>query len=60
MQYQKTADGWSELENKNVDFGGGLERILTVLSGQNSIFKTDLFSRIISKIENLSGKKRGS
>lgn len=57
MQYQKTTDGWSELKNKNVDFGGGLERILMIISGENSIFKTDLFTRIISKIEELSGKK---
>jgi len=57
MQYQKTADGWQELKNKNVDFGGGLERILMVISNENSIFKTDLFARIIAKIEELSGKK---
>ena len=57
MQYQKTADGWAELKNKNVDFGGGLERILMVISNENSIFKTDLFARIIAKIEELSGKK---
>ncbi len=57
MQYQKTVDGWCELKNKNVDFGGGLERILMVCENQNSIFKTDLFTRIIAKIEELSGKK---
>jgi len=57
MQYQKAVDGWQELKNKNVDFGGGLERILMVCEAQNSIFKTDLFTRIISKIEDLSGKK---
>ena len=57
MQYQKAIDGWQELANKNVDFGGGLERILMVISNENSIFKTDLFARIISKIEELSGKK---
>ena len=57
MQYQKTATGWTELKHKNVDFGGGLERILMILSGQDSIFKTDLFTRIIAKIEELSGKK---
>ncbi|MCX6797709.1 MAG: alanine--tRNA ligase-related protein, partial [Candidatus Falkowbacteria bacterium] len=54
MQYQKTANGWQELKNKNVDFGGGLERILMVLENQTSIFKTDLFTRIISKIAALS------
>jgi alanyl-tRNA synthetase len=57
MQYQKTADGWKEIKNKNVDFGGGLERILMVCAGEDSIFKTDLFARIIARIENLSGKK---
>ncbi|MDD3285760.1 MAG: alanine--tRNA ligase [Patescibacteria group bacterium] len=57
MQYQKTANAWQELKNKNVDFGGGLERILMVLSGQDSIFKTDLFTQAIARIEELSGKK---
>src|SRR5574344_1056215 len=38
MQYKKTVDGWEELENKNVDFGGGLERIAMVAQGQDSIF----------------------
>lgn len=57
MQYQKATDGWQELKNKNVDFGGGLERILMICENQNSIFKTDLFTRIITKIEELSGKK---
>jgi alanyl-tRNA synthetase len=57
MQYQKTIDGWQELKNKNVDFGGGLERILMVLNESDSIFKTDLFKLAIVKIEELSGKK---
>ena len=57
MQYKKTVSGWEELASKNVDFGGGLERILMVLSNENSIFKTDLFTRIINKIEDLSNCK---
>ncbi len=57
MQYQKTAAGWQELKNRNVDFGGGLERILMIASGQDSIFKTDLFARALNKLETLSGKK---
>jgi len=56
MQYKKTANGWEELENKNVDFGGGLERIAMVAQGKDSIFKSDLFSRIIAKIEELSNR----
>lgn len=57
MQYIKTENGWEELKNKNVDFGGGLERLTMVSNGMSSIFETDLFYPIISKIEELSGKK---
>lgn len=57
MQYRQTETGWEELQNKNVDFGGGLERLAMVISNQDSIFKTDLFTNIISKIEQLANKK---
>jgi len=57
MQYQKTPNGWEELANKNVDFGGGLERILMVANDADSIFKTDLFVRVIAKIGSLSGRQ---
>lgn len=57
MQYQKTETGWKELENKNVDFGGGLERIVMVMQGKSNIFQTDLFNDAIEKIQELSGKK---
>lgn len=58
MQYQKTAEGWKEMENKNVDFGGGLERITMAMAMPNGkYFRTDLFNDAIEKIEELSGKK---
>lgn len=57
MQYQKTATGWQTLANKNVDFGGGLERVTMALQGKSNIFQTDLFADAIEKIEFLSGKK---
>jgi len=57
MQYQKTELGWKELENKNVDFGGGLERLTMVLQEKGNIFQTDLFAEAIIKIEELSEKK---
>jgi len=56
MQYKKTHDGWAELPQKNVDFGGGLERIAMVVQGETEIFKTDNFWPIISKLEELTGK----
>lgn len=57
MQYQKTDRGLEELPQKNIDFGGGLERILAVLENQPDVFKTDLFFPIIKKIEELSDKQ---
>lgn len=51
MQYKKNPDGsFSELPKKNVDFGGGLERILAAVNDEPDIFKTDVFSEIIEEI----------
>lgn len=58
MEYVKEADGsFSVLPQKNVDFGGGLERIAAASSGGADIFGTDLFQPIIQSIEKLSQKK---
>ena len=57
MQFRKTNSGWEELKNKNVDFGGGLERVLMASNSLSNIFESDLFLPIIKKIESLSGKK---
>lgn len=57
MEFIKTKDGFSELPQKNVDFGGGLERLLAASENQQDIFKTSLYFPAIQKIEELSGKK---
>ena len=58
MQYNKQADGsFIPLEQKNVDTGMGLERVLCVLNGKKSVYETDVFTGIIARIEELSGKK---
>lgn len=58
MQYRRTPDlGWEELPQKNVDFGGGLERIALVVQKKTDIFETDNFWPLIQKLESLSGKK---
>ena len=60
MQYNKNADGTFEpLAKQNVDTGMGLERTICVMLGAKSVYETDLFSGIIAKIEQLSGKKYG-
>ncbi|MDP2927091.1 MAG: alanine--tRNA ligase [bacterium] len=57
IQYQKQADGsLKELSQKNVDFGGGLERLVAAASDNPDIFQTDLFLPIIKRLENLSGR----
>src|SRR3989339_2124592 len=56
MQYKKNGDGtFSDLPAMNVDFGGGLERILAAANDDPDVFKTDAFLRIILEIEKLSG-----
>jgi alanyl-tRNA synthetase len=56
MQYKKTELGWEELPQKNVDFGGGLERLATVVQGKRDIYETDNFYPVIKKLEEISGK----
>ena len=60
MQYEKLADGtFIPLKQKNVDTGMGLERTYCVLMGVDTVYETEIFSGIIGKIEELSGKKYG-
>ncbi len=57
MQYKRNQDGtFSELEKKNVDFGGGLERITAASIGSFDVFKISLLKPIIDKLEEISGK----
>lgn len=57
MQYRRNEDGtFSELTKKNVDFGGGLERIAAAAIGSFDVFKISLMRPIIEKLEEISGK----
>lgn len=57
MQYKRNEDGtFSELEHKNVDFGGGLERLAAAAMGSFDVFKISLMAPIISKLEEISHK----
>lgn len=52
MQYKKEEDGTlSTLPNKNVDFGGGLDRIVAAINNDPDTFHTNSFSEVIKKIE---------
>jgi len=58
MQYRRMEDGSFEpLEKKNVDFGGGLERIAAAAIDSSDVFRISLLWPIIEKLQKLSGKK---
>lgn len=57
MEYQKNTDGvFSKLPQRNVDFGGGLERITAASEGNADIFLIDTLKGTIQALEKLSGK----
>ena len=57
MQYLKNADGtFSELPKKNVDFGGGLERLAGTSLGTSDVFQIDIFNAARAVLEKHSGK----
>jgi len=60
MQYNKDAKGkYNEAKQKNMDFGGGTERTVTVLNNLDDNYLTNSFKPIIEIIEKLSKKKYG-
>lgn len=61
MEYLKEKDGtFSRLKQRNVDFGGGLERITAASNGDHDIFRSvDTLNDIIQEVERRSGKKYG-
>ncbi|MCD4669467.1 MAG: alanine--tRNA ligase, partial [Actinomycetia bacterium] len=56
-QYNFDGNKYTELPKKNIDTGMGLERIMAVLEGQSSVFKTSLFTPILDRIFEITGKK---
>ena len=58
MQYRRLDDGSFEpLATKNVDFGGGLERIAAAANKNPDVYRISLLWPIIEKLQQLSGKK---
>tara|TARA_Y100001970_G_scaffold247938_1_gene317079 strand:+ start:1829 stop:4477 length:2649 start_codon:yes stop_codon:yes gene_type:complete len=57
IQYQRFPDGHLEsLPAQHVDTGMGLERICRVLQGVDSNYSTDLFTPILNRISEVTGK----
>ena len=59
IQYNLLPDGQLEpLPQKHVDTGMGFERIVSVLQGVDSNYKTDLFTGTLDVLESLTGVSR--
>jgi alanyl-tRNA synthetase len=60
MQYLKDSSGkYIPAKQKNIDFGGGVERILSSINNLEDNYLTSCFLPIINKIEKISEKKYG-
>ena len=58
MEFNRKADGTLEkLPAQHVDTGMGFERLCMALQGKTSNYDTDVFTPLIAKVEELSGKK---
>ncbi len=56
MQFNKNLDGsLTPLPKPSIDTGAGLERIMSLIAGEESVFETDILRGLIHKVEELSG-----
>ncbi|MDP2665036.1 MAG: alanine--tRNA ligase [bacterium] len=61
MQFIKQADeSFKELPKRNVDFGGGLERLSSAVIKNSDIFMIDIFDTARAVLEKRSDKKYGA
>ncbi|NCN59063.1 alanine--tRNA ligase [Candidatus Roizmanbacteria bacterium CG_4_9_14_0_2_um_filter_38_17] len=56
MTYKKIEAGLEKLPKKNVDFGGGLERLVAAVENQPDMFKTTTFKPIIDEIVSVTDR----
>jgi alanyl-tRNA synthetase len=47
---------WEPLEQKNIDFGGGFERICMIVQNKTDIFESDIYAPVIDRLAQLSGR----
>jgi alanyl-tRNA synthetase len=68
MEYRKVTDNrqpttdnkgrpFEKLKQRNVDFGGGLERITAAVNDEPDVFKLDVFAAELGRLEKESGKR---
>ncbi|MGD0795569.1 MAG: alanine--tRNA ligase [Dehalococcoidales bacterium] len=59
-QYDQDEKGHrAPLPKPNIDTGMGLERIVMVIAGEDSVYETDVFATLLDRVAALTGKKYG-
>ncbi len=59
-QFNNDGQGnYTELAQKNIDTGMGLERLACVMQGVDNMFEVDTIQKVIAKVCEISGKKYG-
>jgi len=60
-QYNQDDSGKrTPLPRPNIDTGMGLERLVTIMQGKDSIYDTDIFNPLLEAVAALTGKKYGA
>jgi alanyl-tRNA synthetase len=60
MQYERLPDGrLVDLPTRNIDTGAGLERLLPVLQGVDSMFATDVMAPVLDAAQQAAGRRYG-
>lgn len=58
MQYERASDGkMANLPKQSIDTGSGLERVISLKMGVETVFQTDILRSLIAEVERLTGKK---
>lgn len=57
MEYRfNENEKWERMQKKNIDFGGGFERVAMIIQSKKDIYETDIYEPIIKRIEEISNK----
>lgn len=58
MQFSRDASGKMDpLPKQSIDTGSGLERVVSLKMGVDTVFQTDILRGLIAQVEQISGKK---
>ncbi|HSX13887.1 MAG TPA: alanine--tRNA ligase [Chlamydiales bacterium] len=58
MQYERSSDGkMTNLPKQSIDTGSGLERVISLKMGVETVFQTDILRSLIAEVETMTGKK---